>query len=46
MNLTSKSFSAEFLLQVAWHISYFFALVGVGAAVVLVVVKGLPAWVA
>lgn len=46
MNLTSKSISAEFLLQVTRHICYFFALGGVGAAVVLVVVKALPAWVA
>lgn len=43
--LHQKSISAEFLLWVALHIRYFFALGRVGAAVVLVVEKALPAWV-
>lgn len=43
--LHQKSTSTEFLLWVALHIRYFFALGRVGAAVVLVVEKALPAWV-
>lgn len=43
--LHQKSISTELLLRVALHIRYFFAFGRVGAAVELVVVKALPAWV-